>query len=84
MTTVKPWMTKALAALVLVLAYVVHNNWIPPGYMLFGRVNLAGLVTDAIALLGMLGISGPQLSPKLSTMLGNGPAKAATTPIEPV
>lgn len=81
--TIKPWMTKGLALVVLVLAYVMHNNWIPPGYMLFGRVNLAGLVTDAIALLGMLGISGPQLSPTISAWLGNGPAKVVVAPVEP-
>jgi hypothetical protein len=78
--TIKPWMTKVLTVLLLVIGYVMHNNWIPPGYMLFGRVNLAGLLTDGMALLAALGLSGPQLSPALSKMLGN---PGAPKPPEP-
>lgn len=82
--TIKPWMTKVLAALLLVIGYVMHNNWIPPGYLLFGKINLAGLMTDAMALLAALGISGPQLSPLFSRMLGNGPAATLVVPpVEP-
>lgn len=81
-TTVPVWATKLMAVAMLVIAYVMQNNWIPPGYMLFGKINLAGALTGVIALFSMLGISGPQLAPKVAALLGN-PGTSKPTPVVP-
>ncbi len=76
-TTVKPWMTKVLAVLFLLIGYILHKGIVPPGYEIhvFGvGVSLAGVLTDVLVALSALGISGPQLWKQAAAFLGNGPA----------
>ena len=85
MKSVPPWLTKVLMLVALAIGYVMNHALIPPGYMLnlgFIHVSLAGILNDVLAVLTALGISGPQLWPKLAALMGN-PAAAPTAPAPP-
>jgi hypothetical protein len=68
-------MTRTLAVMMLVIGYVMHKEWIPPGASFHigpvGPISVAGLLTDAMALFAALGISGPQTWPWMAKLLGN-------------
>jgi hypothetical protein len=84
--TIKPWMTKLLALLMLVIGYLLHKGIVPPGYeiKIFGQgVSVAGVLTDILVALSALGISGPQLWKQAAAFLGNGPAQPPGPPAPP-
>ena len=73
-----PKVTKILAAVVLGLTYLEHHmQWIPPGYKWHG-IDVQGVVSTLVTAFAALGISGPALSAKLASALGNPPAPMVT------
>lgn len=81
--TIKPWMTRLLMLVALVIGYLMNHSLIPPGYTInVGKLHLslAGLLNDLLAALTALGISGPQLWPAIAKMMGNGALQPATPP----
>ena len=79
-TQLPKWLTKVIAALVLVAAYLVHAENLIPSTLVWhlGPIPihaLAGL-NDIVLFGGMVGISGPAILPRLAALLGNPSAGA--------
>lgn len=64
------WATRVLAVVMLVGTYVLHHAVIPPGYK-WHHIDVMGVISDAVAALAAIGISGPMLAPQLAAFLGN-------------
>jgi hypothetical protein len=79
--TMPKWATRLLTLLYLVLGYIMHHaNLVDPAKMVnlwLFKISVLGLMSDALVALAAIGINGPQLFPKMASILGNPPGPSS-------